>query len=204
MDWLFSAISDLVLQFGYFALFAIVFAESGLFFGFFLPGDSLLFVAGLLAAQGYFNVFAVWGIIFAGAVLGDQAGYYMGNRWGRSFFARPDSWLFNPQRITQAEAFYQKHGNKTIVLARFVPAVRTFTPIVAGIVRMNYANFLKYNIAGGFAWTTLFVAAGFFLGQTFPQAEQYLFWIVLGIIALSVIPIVMEYLKARKAKDLAK
>ncbi|MDO8634104.1 MAG: VTT domain-containing protein [archaeon] len=197
MDWLFSNLQALLLQFGYLALFAIVFAESGLFFGFFLPGDSLLFVAGLLASQGYFKVFIVWLVIFLGAVLGDQAGYWMGKKWGRGFFVRPDSWLFNPKRLIQAEAFYQKHGKKTIVLARFVPAVRTFTPIFAGISQMDYSTFVKFNVLGGFLWTTIFVAAGYFLGKTIPDAENYLPIIVLGVIVLSFMPLALEYLKNR-------
>ena len=195
MEWLFSNLEAFLLQFGYLALFAIVFAESGLFFGFFLPGDSLLFVAGLLASQGYFDVFLVWFVIFAGAVLGDQAGYWMGSKWGRGFFVRENSWLFKPKRLTQAENFYKKHGKKTIVLARFVPAVRTFTPIFAGITRMDYLTFVKFNVLGGFLWTTIFVGAGYFLGKTFPDAENYIAIIVLGVIVLSVIPLAFEYLK---------
>ncbi len=198
MDWLFSQIESLILQFGYLALFAIVFAESGLFFGFFLPGDSLLFVAGLLASQGYFNVILVWITIFIAAVLGDQAGYFMGQKWGRGFFVRPNSWLFKPKRLEQAENFYKKHGKKTIVLARFVPAVRTFTPIFAGIVKMDYKTFVTYNLFGGFLWTTIFVSLGYFLGQVFPQAEEYLTFLVLGIIFLSIIPLALEYLKNKK------
>lgn len=198
MEWLFSSIEWLLLQFGYLALFAIVFAESGLFFGFFLPGDSLLFAAGLLASQGYFDVFLVWLVIFFGAVLGDQAGYWMGKKWGSRFFSRPNSWLFKPKRLLQAEEFYKKHGKKTIVLARFVPAVRTFTPIFAGTAKMAYADFVKFNVLGGFLWTTIFVSAGFFLGSSFPKIKNYFVLIVLAIICLSIIPLALEYLKNRK------
>lgn len=198
MEWLFSNLEGFLLQFGYLALFAIVFAESGLFFGFFLPGDSLLFVAGLLAAQGYFDALLVWIVIFVAAVLGDQAGYWMGSKWGRGFFIRENSWLFKPKRLDQAENFYKKYGKKTIVLARFVPAVRTFTPIFAGISRMDYSTFIKFNVLGGFLWTTIFVAAGYFLGKTFPDAENYLAILVIAVIALSVIPLAFEYLRNKK------
>ncbi len=198
MEWLFSNIEALLTQFGYLALFAIVFAESGLFFGFFLPGDSLLFAAGLLASQGVFDVWITFLVVFVAAVLGDQAGYWMGNKWGRSFFVRPNSWLFKPKRLLQAENFYKKHGKKTIVLARFVPAVRTFTPIFAGIVKMDYQTFIKYNVLGGFLWSAIFVGAGFYLGSVFPQIENYFFLIIAAIIVFSVIPLALEYMKNRK------
>ncbi len=179
------------------AILFIVFAESGLFFGFFLPGDSLLFTAGLLASSGFFDVrFLVIGIAIA-AIAGDQVGYWMGAKFGRGFFNKPGSIFFNPKHIDDAEAFYKKHGKKTIVLARFVPVIRTFAPIVAGIVRMDYPTFVSFNIIGGCLWAIACVLSGYFLGRIFPQAGEYITYLVLVIVILSTIPIVMEILKRR-------
>ncbi|MFH0954670.1 MAG: VTT domain-containing protein [Candidatus Micrarchaeota archaeon] len=193
-----AIITGLLQSFGYSALFAIVFAESGLFFGFFLPGDSLLFTAGLLASQGIFNLAIVLIGVALSAILGDQAGYWMGRKYGRGFFNKPGSLFRDPKHIVQAEEFYQKHGKKTIVLARFVPAVRTFAPIVAGIGEMEYKTFITYNIAGGILWTVLFVGLGFGLGKIIPNAGDYLTLLILAIIVLSFIPIGLEYMKSRE------
>ncbi len=200
MDFLLELITPFLVQFGYFALFAIVFAESGLFFGFFLPGDSLLFTAGLLASQGIFNIYVVLiGTIIA-AILGDQVGYWMGKKYGRKFFNKPNSLFFNSKNIERAEAFYKKHGKKMIILARFVPAVRTFAPIVAGIGNMDYTTFVKYNIIGGVLWSVLFVVAGYWLGNVLPNAGEYLTLVILIIVVVSIIPIAFEVWKAKKEK----
>ncbi|MBI4210483.1 MAG: VTT domain-containing protein [Candidatus Diapherotrites archaeon] len=195
---LFGKVQDLLLGFGYTALFAIVFAESGLFFGFFLPGDSLLFTAGLMASQGLFDVKIVLVGVAVSAILGDQVGYWMGSKFGRGFFNRPDSIFFNPRHIEDAEAFYARHGKKTIVLARFVPAVRTFAPIVAGMAHMDYRTFVSYNVLGGVLWSVVFVLAGYFLGRAFPESGNLIAYIVIAIVLVTTVPIVMEFLKRLK------
>ena len=146
---------------GYLGIFSIVFAESGLFIGFFLPGDSLLFTAGFLASQGIFDIkiLALGAFIFA--VLGDSVGYEFGKKVGRKLFKRPDSFLFKKENLEKAENFYEKHGKKTIILARFVPIIRTFAPIIAGIGDMHYKTFLSYNVFGGFFWAVGISFAGF-------------------------------------------
>ena len=188
----------LLYSFGYAALFGIVFAESGLFFGFFLPGDSLLFTAGLLASQGFFDIKIVLAGVAVAAILGDQAGYWMGHKFGRAFFTKKDSLFRNPDHITKAEEFYKKHGKKTIIIARFVPAARTFAPIVAGIGRMEYGQFVSYNIIGGVLWTIAFVGGGYFAGNFFPQAKDYLWIILPAIIIASLVPIAISFLKEQK------
>lgn len=195
---LIGSVEKLLLAFGYFALFGMVFAESGLFFGFFLPGDSLLFTAGILASKGIFQIeWVLVGVVIA-AIAGDQVGYWTGNKFGKHFFNKPKSLFRDPRRIKQAEEFYAKHGKKTIVLARFVPAVRTFAPIVAGAGHMDYKTFITYNILGGILWTLVFVLAGFFLGSILPNSGELLTGIILAIIVLSLVPLGIEYLRKRK------
>lgn len=182
-------------SFGYAALFGIVFAESGLFFGFFLPGDSLLFTAGLLASKGLFDIWLVfWGCALF-AFLGDQVGYWCGELFGTGFFNKPGSWFRDPGHIRRAHDFYQKHGKKTIVFARFVPAVRTFAPIVAGAARMDYSTFVLYNAIGGVGWVGLFTALGYFLGSLIPNSIEYVSLAIIAIIAISFLPIIYEILK---------
>lgn len=197
----FGGLESWIFSIGYAAVFLIIFAESGLFFGFFLPGDSLLFTAGLLASQGLFDIRILLVGIFLAAVLGDQVGYWTGSKFGKKLFNKPNSFFFNPKHITRAEAFYQKHGKKTIVLARFVPLVRTFAPIVAGMSSMDRSTFTFYNILGGALWTLLLVLGGFFLGSLVPNASEYLDYIVVAIVILSLIPVAIELLKSRKEKD---
>jgi len=171
-------------------IFLIVFAESGLFLGFFLPGDSLLFFAGILASQGFMNIFLLCIGCFIAAVLGDSVGYWFGHRYGRRFFTKDDSLFFNKKHLVTAEKFYEKYGKKTIILARFVPAVRTFAPIVAGIGNMEYKTFLSYNIVGGFVWAVGMTLAGYFLGSLIPaeEVDKYLLPIIAGIVIISVLP----------------
>ena len=178
----------------------IIFAESGLFFGFFLPGDSLLFTAGFLASQNFLDInILIWGAFFC-AVLGDSVGYWFGRKIGPKIFNKEDSFFFHKKHIVEAQNFYNKYGNKTIFLARFVPIVRTFAPIVAGVGQMKYKNFITYNIIGGFVWSFGIVSAGYFLGQIIPEADKYLTIIIFGIIILSILPVVLEALKSRSAK----
>ncbi len=190
--------SALIAGLGYIGLFAIVFAESGLFFGFFLPGDSLLFTAGLLASADILNIWMLVLLIPIAAILGDQIGYWFGSWIGPRIFKKEDSFLFNKAHVARAEKFYEKHGPKAIVLARFVPIVRTFVPILAGVAHMNYRTFVTYNIVGGLLWGVGVTLLGYFLGQIFPHAEEYLLPIVAAIVLMSLIPIVREWWMSRR------
>jgi membrane-associated protein len=166
----------------------IVFAESGLFFGFFLPGDSLLFTAGFLASQGYFSIWTLSVLCASAAIVGDNVGYAFGKRVGPRLFNREDSAWFNKQNLERAHAFYERHGGKTIVLARFLPVVRTFAPIVAGMAAMSYRNFLAYNVLGGVLWGAGLTWAGYFLGSVIPEIEEYVLPIIVLIVITSVAP----------------
>jgi membrane-associated protein len=185
---------------GLLGIFAIVFAESGLFFGFFLPGDSLLFTAGLFSSQGYFGITALAIGAIVAAIAGDSVGYAFGRRVGPAIFSREDSFFFHKKHVERASAFYAKYGVKTIVLARFVPVVRTFAPIVAGIGQMRYRTFIAYNVIGGALWAGSMTLLGFFVGSLVPNAEKYLHYIIVGIILVSFIPVIVEWLKARRAQ----
>lgn len=176
----------------------IVFAESGLFFGFFLPGDSLLFTAALFASQGYLNIWILYVGCLVAAIVGDSVGYSFGKKIGPALFTKEDSLFFNKKHIARAQHFYEVHGKKTIIIARFIPIVRTFAPIVAGIGNMKYRTFLSYNVIGGFIWVTGFLGLGYVLGATVPGIDKYLHYIVVGIIVLSFIPPVIHVLKERK------
>ena len=180
---------------GYIGIFGIVFAESGLLIGFFLPGDSMLFTAGFLASQGFFNIYILAILSFVGAVVGDSVGYWFGHKVGRRLFHKKDSFFFHKENLMKAEKFYEKHGKKTIILARFLPVVRTFAPIVAGIGTMHYNTFLSYNVIGGFFWSVGMTVAGYFLGRIIPDVDKYLIPIVLVIIIVSVLPTFIHLLK---------
>ncbi|MCU1290412.1 MAG: yghB [Acidobacteria bacterium] len=196
----------------YVALFLIVFAETGLAIGFFLPGDSLLVVAGLFAAAGKMDLFVLMITLFVAAVVGDAVGYLSGKKMGETLFTRPKSRVFNPKHIQKAHAFYEKHGGKTIIIARFVPIVRTFAPIVAGAAQMSYRQFLLYNIFGGLFWVSSMLLAGYFLGGVVEQfmrgvfgienflLEDHIDKVVIVVVLLSILPIIYEYLKARREK----
>jgi membrane-associated protein len=166
----------------------MVFAESGLFFGFFLPGDSLLFTAGFLASQGVFDERILIPLFALAAILGDSAGYWIGAKSGKWLLSRKESFFFKKSYIEKAEKFYEKHGGKTLILARFVPAVRTFVPIVAGMAGMKYSKFLSYNVVGGILWGAGVSSLGYFLGSRIPNVEKYLLPIILVIIFVSVLP----------------
>lgn len=181
---------QLIETFGYVGLFAIVFAESGLFFGFFLPGDSLLLTAGLLASRGALNIYVLLPLLFVAAVLGDQVGYWFGNKTGPRIFNREESLLFRRKNLLKAKEFYEKHGGKTIVLARFMPFIRTFAPIVAGAVEMEYRRFLTFNLLGGLLWATGVTLAGFTLGRALPAEviERYFLIVIAIVIFVSALP----------------
>jgi|SRR3989344_686164 len=181
----------------YFILFLIIFIETGLVIMPFLPGDSLLFVVGTFASQGVINIFALWIILFAAAVLGDSLNYFIGNYFGKRVFEK--SVLFKKEYLKKTEEFYEKHGGKTIIYARFIPMVRTFAPFVAGVSKMRYSKFILYNVLGGFMWVTLFLFAGYYFGGI-PLIEKNLNLVILLIIVISIIPPIIEYFKINKKR----
>jgi len=195
------ALDDLVRWGGYVVLVAIVFVETGLLVGFFLPGDSLLITAGLVAATGTLNIWWLNVLLAVAAVAGDSVGYAIGWRAGPRLFTRPKSLLFNPAHIERTRAFYARHGAKTIVIARFVPIVRTFAPVVAGMGQMEYRRFLFYNVAGGVGWVTSMTWAGYLLGQTVPNISDHIHVVVAIVILLSLIPIVVELVRERRRRS---
>ncbi len=191
-------IQNIIIGFGYVGVGSAIFAESGLFFGAFLPGDSLLFTIGLLSSQGYFNILTLWAIVVSMAILGDNVGYAFGKMVGPKIFNKKDSLLFRQSHVASAREFYNRHGKKAIVLARFVPIIRTFAPIIAGVAGMHYRTFVLFNIIGGVVWGTLMLGVGYSVGTYIPGADKYLEYIIMGIIALSVLPIIIEYFRGRK------
>ncbi|WP_434742359.1 DedA family protein [Micromonospora sp. SH-82] len=198
-DWLDPEF--LISTFGLLGILAIVFAESGLLIGFFLPGDSLLFTAGLLTADGQYITYPLWVVcllITIAAIAGDQVGYAFGRKVGPALFRRPDSRLFKQENVVKAHGFFERYGARSIVLARFVPIVRTFTPIVAGVSGMNYRTFVTYNVVGGVLWGTGVTVLGFFLGQI-PFVKANIEAILIAIVLVSVLPIAFELLRARLA-----
>ena len=190
----------LIKTFGYLGIFTIVFAESGLFFGFFFPGDSLLFTAGLIASQGFLNIWILVPLIILGAILGDNVGYWFGAKVGPKIFTREDSFFFHKRHVERTHNFYLKYGAKAVVLARFIPIVRTFTPILAGVGTMPYGIFLKFNIVGGVLWGAGVTLLSYFLGAIIPGIDRYLLPIVIGIIVASFLPIAFEFFKSRTKK----
>ncbi|MGD9628804.1 MAG: VTT domain-containing protein [Pyrinomonadaceae bacterium] len=208
IDWMLLKMGIYV----YFGLFFIVFAETGLAVGFFLPGDSLLVVAGLFAAAGKLNLWLMLVLLFVAAVVGDAVGYYSGRKVGPAIFSRPKSRFFNPKHLRRAHEFYEKHGGKTIIIARFVPIVRTFAPIVAGAANMSYRQFALYNVVGGFAWVTSMLFAGYFLGGLVEQfvrnifgvegflLEDHIDKVVIVVVFLSILPIIFEYIRSRRER----
>jgi membrane-associated protein len=190
----------LISTFGLLGILILVFAESGLLIGFFLPGDSLLFTTGLLVADGTYLHQPLWLmclLVSAAALLGDQFGYYFGRRFGPSLFRRPDSRLFKQENLTRATTFFAKYGARSIVLARFVPIVRTFTPIVAGASRMHYRTFLVYNVTGGVLWGSGVTILGYFLGQI-AFVRTNIEFILIAIVVVSLIPVAIELLRGRR------
>lgn len=182
---------------GYALLVTIVFTETGLLVGFFLPGDSLLITAGLVAAAGGLNIWWLNVLLAAAAILGDSTGYAIGARLGPRLFTREKSLLFNPRHVQRTRDFYARYGARTIVIARFVPIVRTFAPVVAGVGQMLYRRFLFYNVAGGIGWVVSMTWAGYLLGTLIPDIDRYIHWVVLVVILVSCIPIVLELQRAR-------
>ncbi|MDQ5950437.1 MAG: rane-associated protein [Patescibacteria group bacterium] len=185
---------------GLIGVVSIIFAESGLFFGFFLPGDSLLFTAGLLASQNFLSIqyLVIFGII--AAIAGDSVGYAFGKKVGPKIFTKEDSLIWNKKHIEKSRKFFEKYGPKAIILARFMPIVRTFTPILAGVGTMEYKLFLRYNIIGGVLWVASMSIGGYFFGKLIPNPDKYLLPIIGLIIFLSILPGILEFIKSRKNK----
>ncbi|MGQ0541400.1 MAG: DedA family protein [Blastocatellia bacterium] len=208
IDWMLLKLGVYV----YVGLFLIVFAETGLAIGFFLPGDSLLVVAGLFAAAGKLNLAVLMITLFIAAVIGDAVGYYSGKKIGPAIFNKPKSKFFNPNHLRKAHEFYEKHGGKTIIIARFVPIVRTFAPIVAGAADMSYRQFLAYNVFGGLFWVSSMLLAGYFLGGLVEQfmrnvfgiegflLEDHIDKVVIIVVLLSILPIIIEFIRARRER----
>lgn len=198
-----EAFIHLITGFGVLAILFVVFAESGLLFGFIFPGDSLLFTAGYMVQQNILNIdihiFVI--LIFIAAILGDNVGYSFGHKVGRKLFEKENSRFFKKKYLVQAENFYEKHGSLTIVLARFVPIVRTFAPIVAGTSKMHYRTFLVYNLIGGFLWASIFTYLGFFAGEALTKMGVNIEIAALIIIFLSVLPMLIHALKDKKNRD---
>ncbi|GBC84826.1 putative membrane protein [bacterium HR11] len=170
----------------------VVFVETGLFVGFFLPGDSLLVTAGILAAAGHLDLSLLLGLTALAAIAGDQVGYGIGRRAGEALYRRPDSRWFRRSHLERAHAFYEKYGAKTIVLARFVPIVRTFAPAVAGAALMRYRRFVTYNVVGGLLWVFSMVLTGYTLGRAVPDIQKYLHWVIALVVFLSILPGIIE------------
>ncbi|MES2428468.1 MAG: VTT domain-containing protein [Bacteroidota bacterium] len=187
---------------GFYFLLVVVFAETGLFFGFFLPGDYLLFMAGLLCSSGMIDVplgTLVLSVIMAG-ILGNYTGYWFGYRTGPMLFNKNDSLFFKKRYVIIAEEFYAKHGGMALVLGRFFPIIRTFAPIFAGVVKVDFKKFTIYNLAGSIAWVNTFILSGYFLGRRYPQLKDYLEYVVLGLIIITTIPLVFAFFKKRLVK----
>jgi membrane-associated protein len=195
------SLDDLVRWGGYVVLTAIVFTETGLLVGFFLPGDSLLITAGLVAATGHLNIWWLNGLLIAAAIVGDSVGYAIGRRLGPRLFTRPKSLLFNPRHVERTRIFYERHGARTIVIARFVPIVRTFAPVVAGVGEMRYRRFVFYNVTGGIAWVTSMTWAGYLLGQAVPNIGDHIHIVVGIVILLSLVPIAVELVRERRRRS---
>ena len=183
---------------GYIGVFGMIFAETGLLVGFFFPGDTLLFASGLLASKGIFNIYILLGGSTLMAILGDTAGYFIGKKIGPKIFVREDSLFFKQKYVERAQHFFSKHGRKTIFLSRYIPIVRTFAPVVAGVGEMPYKTFIAYNIAGGIVWCFSIGLAGYFLGTRVPDIDKYILPIVIGIFVLSFLPVIAQFIGKNK------
>jgi membrane-associated protein len=192
------SLADLIRWGGYVVLVAIVFCETGLFVGFFLPGDSLLITAGLVAASGGLDIWLLNVLLIVAAIVGDSVGYGIGYRAGPRLFVKEESLLFSRKHLLRTKTFYEKYGAKTIVLARFIPLIRTFAPVVAGIGQMEYRRFLFYNVFGGIGWVVSLTWTGYLLGAFVPNISRYIHILVVVVIVLSMVPVVVELWRARR------
>lgn len=198
---LFRTIMDvraLIVWGGYVGLIVIVFAETGLMAGFFLPGDSLLVTAGLFAAKGDLDIWILNITLIIAAIVGDAVGYLIGHKAGQALYSRPNSRFFKREHLLKAKHFYDKHGGKTIILARFMPIIRTFAPTVAGAAEMSYRKFATYNVIGGVAWVSSMTLLGFFLGSAIPNIDKHIHLVIAVVVFLSILPGIIEFIKERR------
>lgn len=193
-------LDQLVTWAGYTGLTIIVFCETGLLAGFFLPGDSLLVTAGLVASQGLLDIYLLNALLIAAAIVGDSTGYLIGWYAGPKIFKKEDSLFFRREYLEKTHAFFERYGGKTIILARFVPIVRTFAPTVAGVGRMSYRKFLFFNVIGGFGWVLSMTSIGYFLGASVPNIEKHLHIVIAVVIFISFLPILSEWFKSRRLR----
>jgi membrane-associated protein len=182
---------------GLLMLVAIVFAETGLMVGFFLPGDSLLVTAGVFAAAGHLDIIGLLFWVTLAAIVGDQLGYYIGYRTGPRIFRRQDSLLFKRDHLIRARDFYERHGGKTIILARFIPVIRTFAPVVAGVGQMEYRRFVSFNVVGGVLWVWSMTLLGVTLGNVIPDIDRHIHVVIAVVVFLSILPAIIEYIRSR-------
>lgn len=195
-------LQELVNNYGnwiYAILFAIVFCETGLVVLPFLPGDSMLFAAGTIAAVGDMNIFVLIGLLIVAAILGDFVNFEIGKHFGQKLFSNPNSKIFKQSYLQKTHDYYEKYGGRTIIIARFIPIVRTFAPFVGGMGNMNYAQFARYNIVGAVLWVVSFTTLGYFFGQL-PFVKEHFSWIMIAIIVFSVVPMIVEIIRHRKDK----
>ena len=195
-------LQELVNNYGnwiYAILFAIVFCETGLVVLPFLPGDSMLFAAGTIAAVGDMNIFVLIGLLIVAAILGDFVNFEIGKHFGQKLFSNPNSKIFKQSYLQKTHDYYEKYGGRTIIIARFIPIVRTFAPFVGGMGNMNYAQFARYNILGAVLWVVSFTTLGYFFGQL-PFVKEHFSWIMIAIIVFSVVPMIVEIIRHRKDK----
>lgn len=195
-------LANIITQFGFFAygiLFLIIFAETGLVVAPFLPGDSLLFAVGAFAGAGHLNLFIIYSLLIIAGILGDTSNYLLGRHFGNKAFAQENSKIFKPEYLVKTQNFYAKYGAKAIILARFLPILRTFAPFVAGVGKMDYTKFIVYNVVGAVLWVSVFILLGYFFGQM-EIVKQHFQYAVLGIVALSFVPMIWEYFKYKRAQ----
>ena len=193
-------VPELIRLVGFYGLILIVFAETGLLVGFFLPGDSLLITAGLFAARGDFDYAMLLLALIPAAIIGNATGYYIGHRTGMTLYSRPNSLLFRREHLRMTHEYYEKHGGKTIILAQFIPILRTFAPVVAGVGEMGYRQFATYNVVGAILWVGSMLTAGYMLGNAIPDIESRIHYVVAVVIFISLLPPGIALLKARLRK----
>ena len=190
-------VPELIRLVGFYGIVAVVFAETGLLIGFFLPGDSLLITAGLFAARGDFDFATLILALIPAAIVGNATGYYIGHRTGKALYQRPNSLLFRREHLKMTHDYYVRHGGKTIVIAQFIPILRTFAPVVAGVAEMGYRQFATYNVVGAILWVGSMTTAGYVLGNLVPNIEQRIHYVVAVVIAVSLLPPAIAWLKRR-------
>ncbi|HEY5218491.1 MAG TPA: VTT domain-containing protein [Gemmatimonadaceae bacterium] len=194
-------VRELIAGGGYIGLTTVIFAETGLLVGFFLPGDSLIVTAGLFAALGQFDVYLMGLLLSVASIIGNTAGYGIGRATGQALYARPDSLLFKRKHLLRAHEFYERHGGATVLIARFMPIVRTFVPVVAGVATMNFRRYTVFNVIGGLLWIWGMLFIGYFLGRYIPGIDRHIELVIMVVIALSLMPGAIAWLRARRASS---